>query len=215
MNKMLITMLNGLGCQSCGGTCGQKPMTGLRGICGFGAVANYDIIRIGGGNYTTNQILDKTIFANRDTNLYSNTSGKGKIVGVVKAGQPIGVVYSYLKPTDSSTDGRGWLMFTGSKYLQAYFVPDESVSATGLKDQGTLTVSEEVKAEQDAKLKQDSPMEYYIKKYGTKAVLIIGGIIVAVSLGKELIKDSVTRRSAPAPATALTGPSKRKTKTKK
>jgi hypothetical protein len=190
-------------------------MMGLRGICGFGAVANYDVIRIGGVNYSANQILDKTIIAKTDTKLYSNTSGKGSVVGVVKAGQPIGKVYSYLKPSNSSTDGRGWLMFDSSTYLKSYYVPDEAVSTTGLKDQGTLTLSEEVKAEQDAKLKQDSPMEYYIKKYGTKAVLIIGGIIVAVSLGKELIKDSVTRRPAPAPATALTGPSKRKTKTKK
>ncbi len=215
MEKMPITMLNGLGCASCGGTCGQKSMMGLRGLRGlrgFGAVADYDVIRIGGGSYSVNQIIGKTIFANKQTTLYSNPSGGGRVVGTIKAGQPIGVVFSYIKPTDKTSDGRAWLQFDNS-YLNSFFIPDENASSAGLKDQGTMTVSEEVKAEADAKLKEDSPMEYYIKKYGTKALLIVGGLIVAVSLGKELIHTS---RSKPEPAPALTGPPrKRKTKTKK
>jgi len=41
---MPITMLNGLGCQSCGGTCGQKQMSGFRGMRGLGVVDQPPVI---------------------------------------------------------------------------------------------------------------------------------------------------------------------------
>lgn len=185
LSGMPITMLNGLGCPDCGGTC--KPL---------GSVIDYDVIRIGGGNYTANQIVDKTIVANRETKLYSNASGKGTVVGVVKIGQPIGKVYSYLKPSNKSTDGRGWLMFESS-YNKAFYVPNENVANTGLKEQGTLTLTEEKKVEDDAKLKDESPMEYYIKKYALKGVLIIGAIIIVGGLVKESAGKLIDKKVKP------------------
>jgi hypothetical protein len=164
---------------------------------GFGAVSDYDIIKIGGNNYSANQIIDKTVTAKNATKVYSNTSGKGTVIRTVQAGQPIGRVYSYLKPTDSATDGRGWLMFDIYSGKFGY-VPDESVNTTDLKDQGVKTVSQEVKEEADQKMKDDSPTEYYLKKDGTKAVFIGGGIILAAVLGKEAIRALITKKATPA-----------------
>ena len=131
-------MLSGLGCASCGNTCGgARPL---------GDVVNYDIIKIGGKDYTTNQLLDKTVIAARDTKTYSNAKGINQ-VGLVKAGQPIGKVFSYIKASSPASDGRAWLMFETS-YNKYIYVPDESVSGTGLKEQGTKTVDQEVKEEE-------------------------------------------------------------------
>ncbi len=205
MNGMPITMLNGIGCAECGGTCGQKPLSGLQNdlaiaranrrnfFSGLGAVSDYDIIRVGGGNYTVNQVIDKTILANRQTKLYSSASLTSTTKGMVQAGKPIGKVYSYIKPSQSS-DGNSWLMFEDG-YLNFFFVPNENVSSEGLKDQGTLTVTQEKKAEEDAKLKDESPIEYYIKKYATKGILIIGGIIVAVALVKTTATGLINKKS--------------------
>ncbi len=177
----------GLGCPDCGGKC-------------LGAVNDYDIIRVGGGNYTANQIVDKTIRANKETKLYSNTSGKGTVVGTVKAGESIGKVYSYLR-ADQSGDGRSWLMFESSTYNKYYYVPNEAVSSTGLKEQGSLTIDAELKAEADAKLKEESPIEYYIKKYAIKVIIAVGVIV----LSKTLVVEGIKKIGSSKPTPALTG----------
>lgn len=189
MNGMPITMLNGLGCPDCGGTCGKKPVYGLRG---FGAVNDYDTIRIGGGTYTANQLIGKTILANKTTTLYNGASKKSSVYGTVKAGQPIGKVSTYLKASQSP-DGIAWLGFDGN-YPFYFFVPDENASSSGLKDQGTLTINEEKKAENDAKLKAESPVEYYVNKYGTKLILIGGSIFLVTMIAKTAVKGFIDKK---------------------
>jgi hypothetical protein len=208
----------GIGCADCGGACTEQNI-GIRGLLGFGAVSDYDKITVGGNTYTANQLLDKTVIAAKDTKVYSNASGKGTLVATIKAGQPIGKVYSYLKPDSKNTDGRGWLMFEGA-YNKPYYAPNEAVSSTGLKDQGTLTVTQELKKEEDAKLKDDSPFEYYLKKYGLTALLVVGGIVVVSGVAKEFIKGSFTKKESspepkPEPKPALSGPVRKPAKRKK
>jgi len=212
-------ILNGLGCPDCGGTCGQNSFSssnllrvGQKTLFGLGAAADYDLIRIGGGTYTANQLLDKSIRANRDTKLYKHTSLTAPIVGTVKAGEIIGKVYSYIKATEPGANGRSWLMF-GDSFETTFYVPNELVSNTGLQEQGTKTVTQEVKEEQDAQKKQDSPTEYYLSKYGTKALLIIGGIVVAATIGKQLVSSALSKKTAP--AAALSGITKKRRTRKK
>lgn len=178
MTTMPINLLNGFGCPSCGETC-------------LGAVTDYDQIAIGGKLYTVNQIIDKTVIASRETKAYSNNKGAGTVLTTIKAGQPIGKVYSYARPEQA--DGRSWLMFesTGGKF---YWVPNEAVAGTGLKEQGTKTVVEEVKEEQDKKEREDDPIGYYIKKFGFTAILIIGGIIIANGVAKESVKGIINKK---------------------
>lgn len=178
MNTMPINMLNGLGCDTCGGTC-------------LGAVTDYDQITIGGKVYTVNQIIGKTVTAGKETKVYSHNKGGGTVLATIKSGQPIGIVYSYARPEQA--DGRSWLMFE-SNTGKIYWVPNEAVAATGLKEQGTKTVVEEIKEEQDKKQREEDPISYYVKKFGIPAILIIGAIIIVNGAAKETVKGVISKK---------------------
>jgi len=196
--------LFGLGCE-CQDKAAQQKFEQINGLA---AVSDYDQIKISGKTYTVNQILDKNLFASVDTKLYKGDFKT--VVGTVKAGQPIGIVYSYLRPDQA--DGRSWLMFETS-YLKFFFVPNEVASGTGLKDQGTLTVSEEIKQEQLEQQKESDPVGYYLKKYGLPVLLIGGGIFLAATFGKAFITGKLSQpKSSPSPALAGTKKKRRRIK---
>lgn len=181
MNGMPITMLSGtFGCPECGGTCGGK----LHGAL------DYDIIKIGGKEYSANQIVDKQITANATTKLYKGTPGSG-VIGEVKAGQVIGKVYSYVKASQSQ-DGRSWLMFDTGKDF--FFVPNENASGNILKDQGALTLKDEIEKEKEEELLRTNPIEYYIKKYALKVLLIGGGIFIASQVANAAVRGFIDKK---------------------
>lgn len=82
MNKMPITMLNGLGCQSCGGTCGQKPVSSVNGMRGLGAYGK--IIA-----YNTEPQINNVPGIDRDGyfNCADWMSWHGKLVDAFKGGK--------------------------------------------------------------------------------------------------------------------------------
>jgi hypothetical protein len=196
-----IQMLNGLGCD-----CQNKPMA-----MGFGAVSDYDVIRIGGVDYSANQIVDKIITASKDVTVYRslyNDTGKFN----VKAGQPIGKVFSYLRADNAANPTGKIVLIFESAYNQDFYLKDDgAVSQSALKDQGTLNVKQETQLEQDAQKKEDDPVGYYLKKYGVPALLIIGGIVIVGGVAKTAVGAAISRRSAP----ALSGPKKRRSKKRK
>lgn len=188
---MPITMLSGLGC---GCQAQQKEhLRGLNKFRGMSGVNDYDIITIGGKQYTVNQILDKTVVASRDIKTYSRPGGTE--LGVVKAGQPIGKVFSYIRSTSAGTGGRPWLMFE-TTYNNYFYVPDDAVSGSGIKEQGGKTVEEEIQEEEDQKLKESSPMEYYFKKFAPKVLLGVVVVAGTIILVKEVSKGVVTKAIA-------------------
>jgi len=230
---MMITTLNGFGCAGnpdCPCNAEQKEVLasnyksrlygtgkpwlpvlgrpGLAGLRGLGDPANYDQIMIGGKTYSADQILDKTVVAARDTTLYRNTKATN-VYTIIKAGQPIGKVDSYLKASSPNTDGRAWLQFWSSSQGY-YYAPNEAVSGAGLKDQGTKTVKEEVKEIENQKLKDDNPTLYYAKKIALPAVLLVGAIVIGKAY---VVSRSRSSSSAPAAATTpLSGPPSRRKK---
>lgn len=172
MNAFALSGFSGLGCD-----------------CQLGSVLAYDQIKIGGKTYSVNQIIGKTITASVDTKLYSNPYGQGRVVGTVKAGQPIGIVYSYFRPEQA--DGRSWLMFDNG--TTSFYVPNEVASGTGLKDQGAITVADEIKKEQEEEARRNDPVGYYLKKYGLPVLLIGGGIYLAATYGKAFIQGKLSQ----------------------
>lgn len=160
----------------------------------LGAVSDYDVITVGGQQYSTNQILDKQLIAKAATPLYH--SDFKTPFRTVAAGQPIGVVYSYLKPSGST--GKSALMlydntqYTGTPY---YVLNEAQIDTQALQDQGTLTVSQEIQAEQDKLAQQNDPVGYYLKKFGLPALLIAGGVLLAATFGREFIKDKVLKKA--------------------
>jgi hypothetical protein len=160
---------------------------------GIGAVADSTIIVIGGVSYTANQVLDKTIIATKDVWLYPSLYREdGKFM--VKAGQTIGKTFSWLGPeSKSNPTGKVVLMFERGYNQYFWLKDDRAVSQVALKDQGTLTVKEQVKQEQEAAAKEDSPIAYYIKKYGLPVLLIGGGIYLAANYGKTILQAKLAK----------------------
>lgn len=185
--SMPITMLNGLaGRTTLGCACDAPPSV-------LGAVADYDIITIGGKQYSANQVVDKQIVASKDVTLYPSLFKEdGKFT--VKAGQTIGTVFSYLLPSaKSNPTGRVVLQFERG-YNQYYWLKDDrAVSTVALKDQGSLTLTDERKAEAEKLEKENDAVGYYLKKYGLPVLLIGGGIYLAATYGKAFITAKLSK----------------------
>lgn len=192
-------IMPGLGCPECGGTCGSKNIPIMRLSNGLGDVADYDQITVGGQRYSVNTIVDKTLYAGSDVKVYSKTATAPLTwttpAYVIKKGQAIGKVYSYLKPS-ADRGGKAALMFYPKSSLDSYYyvLDNDSIDTGTIKEQGGLTVAEEIKKEQEEKLRESDPLGYYIKKYGFPALGIIVGAIVLTSIGKEAIKGAISRK---------------------
>lgn len=119
--------------------------------------------------------------------VYRTPNDSAPSVAVVKKGQPVGVVYSYLGISPSYNrsvlywafiDGAGLWYY--SKQLGGYY----DVSA--LKQQGVLTVEQQLEEEKD----KDLPWyESLIKKYG--------GYVLVTVLGAAVIKGVLSRPKSP------------------
>lgn len=174
----------------------------------LGAVT--DVIKIGGKTYSVDALLDKVLVASGPVAIYSG-SDFTKPIYIVKAGQSIGRIYSYIKPS-AANGGRAMLSFDSptekwpNGVPKSYYAGADNIDTTVLKDQGVLNLQEQVAKEAEEKLKNDSPMEYYIKKYAGKVLLTAGVIWGVVELGKVFIAKKTTP--------AMAGPGK-KTKRKK
>ena len=164
-------------------------------IQSLGAVANYDVLIIGGQRYTANQILDKKLIATVPTKIFR--ADLVTVIRTVPAGQVIGQVFSYLKP--SSTRAKGALMlYDNSAYTGTpYYVLDETpVDTAFLKDQGTMTVTEEIKAEALKAEKDNDPISYYFKKLAIPVLIGGAGVSLVATYGKEFIKDKLLKKAA-------------------
>lgn len=155
----------------------------------LGAVADYDVIVIAGKTYSANQVLDKQLVAARDVKLYRGNDFNTPF-STVKAGQPIGKVYSYIKATQSTgVRAGGPLLEFLDNAGRAYYVKDDNAISTAiLKDQGALTYKDELEKEKEELQKENDPFTYYAKKILLPGVLLVGGIYLAVQFGKEYIK---------------------------
>lgn len=177
-----ITMLNGVTGNALGCAC-SAPL---------GAVIDYDVIIIGGKQYSANQIVDSNFVASKPIKLYRGTDFNTPFA-TIPAGQVIGKVDSYIKATQSTgiRAGGPLISFLDSSGKSYYIKDDNAVSQAALKDQGTLTVAEEVKIEQEKADKENDPVTYYVKKLGMP-VLIGGGIIYLVAtFGKQYLASKL------------------------
>lgn len=158
----------------------------------LGAVADYDIIMIGGEKYSASELYAKapTLFAEKsDVRVYSNPSEAG-FKYITKKGNPIGKYTSYLLPKAGRPDAWVELQTGPSTYV---YVRNEALSSGDLKEQGVATVEQQVKEEQDRLAREADPVGYYLKKFGLPALLIGGGIYLAATYGKELIKGKILK----------------------
>lgn len=170
----------GLGC-AC-----QKSMMG------FGAVSDYDLITIGGKQYSAGELQAKspTIIAQKDTTVYSSAFDNSVAKYVTKAGNPLGKYYSYLKPATNRK--QAWLMLqTGpDKFV---FLQNEAVGSNAIANQNVQTAQDQIAQEAADKEKESDPYSYYFKKLVVPVLGTAAVIYVAVQLGKTFITAKVAK----------------------
>lgn len=137
--------------------------------------------------YALGDLIGLTMFAKNTVDVYTNKPVKYNLdpVGTVAAGNPIGVVYSYV--TDD--DGSILLMFQGSNSNYANTLGSYFVELTGnvfdvssLKSQGLLSIDEKAALAAAAAAKANMTIGDYITKYVGWALLAYAGVHILTAL---------------------------------
>lgn len=144
-----------------------------------------------GDVYNAANIVDKTLIAKKNVPVYEYPGDSKKPVGYIAAGDPVGVVYSYL-PADPLDDRKTlwWMFHPATNYSKYFYAPhyEGLYDVNALKQQGVLSTEEELEEKELA----DLPWyERLIRKYGTQ--LAIGAGVVL--LGSSAIKGYFSQKS--------------------
>lgn len=96
--------------------------------------------------FNASDIVDKTLIAKIPLNAYTRPSTSSKVYATYKAGQTVGVVYSWIE----SGSNLYWMFYNGKKV--PYYVPhaEGKFSISSLKDQGVKTTAQKTKEAEEA-----------------------------------------------------------------
>lgn len=175
----------------------MEMITGLRGLNkkSLGTTVydpkGFDIITVGGKQYTADQLLDKQLIASGSVNLYK--SDLKTVIRTVKSGQVIGFIYSYRKASQTPNGHVVLMVYDNAGYngTPYYVIDDAAISTSALKSQGTLTVSQQQDAYQAQQDAEANPVTSFLKNYGLKIGLSIAAVYAAVQLGKAVIEKKL------------------------
>jgi hypothetical protein len=128
--------------------------------------------------FSVDQIVGKTLIANRNTSVYDAPYDSANVIATITAGNPVGVVYSYLEPDPA--DGRTQLFWmfqdaSGGYYYVPHAVGQFNISS--LVQQGVLT-------DQQIAQSQEPEWQQLLQQY---LPWIIGGAVI-IALGSAAIK---------------------------
>lgn len=122
-------------------------------------------------------IIGKTLIARTQVSVYKRPDSATKPIGYVVAGNPVGVVYSWVGP-DRAADGiKIWWIYTDSPH-GTYYSPHEPgiYDVNALRQQGVLSTKEKIDQEADKNLPW---YERLIKQYG---IWVVGGVVAAAAV---------------------------------
>lgn len=125
------------------------------------------------GLYSLSQLVDKTFFGVKDIECKRIATDSAPIWYIVKKGQPLGKLYSWVNP-NAQRDSI-WLMFNDA-YGKPFYVKMETgkFSLSKLIQQGAISVKEQIELE---KQKEEEPKDGFDK---TKEIINIGLTGVAI-----------------------------------
>lgn len=108
-------------------------------------------------------MMNKTLFANKDIEVYRLALDNAKSYGIIKAGQPIGTVYSFLSAQPPDRAGLWWMFYDDQN--RAYYIPHQEgvFNTEALKQQGVVTETEKREAEAKANETITDKVEKYAK----------------------------------------------------
>jgi len=146
--------------------------------------------------YDPGTILDKTLVAAKDVKVYHSAPNKyfpnPKPFGVVKAGQPVGIVYSWLSPDPAQNlSSVWWLFWPVTPYSDGYYYAkheEDDFDLSALRQQGVISVAEQI--EEEKKKEEDENKEWWEKLFdkAIPLVLTLGITVTAINIaGKVLI----------------------------
>jgi hypothetical protein len=106
--------------------------------------------------YDAAQLLDKTLIAAQEVSIFDGVPRAGYMptkIGVVKVGNPVGIVYSYINADLAENRDNLWWMFNGSAdWKKPYYAPHAGglYDVSALREQGVLSLTEQAQKEADA-----------------------------------------------------------------
>lgn len=125
--------------------------------------------------YSADEFINKTLIAQQKVPVYRDATDIAKPVYYVDAGQPVGIVYSWLSPMAGRS--QLWWMFEKS-YLDFYYTPHVPARFNwpALKEQGVLSTEEKIEEEK----KKDRPWyENLILNYGP---WVLGALLAGAAI---------------------------------
>jgi hypothetical protein len=139
--------------------------------------------------YDVSQLVGKTLFAEIDVPVYNSVPDKYGVpakAGTVKAGAPVGVVYSWVDANPAENRPTLWWVFENQG--RYYYAPHAKgmYDLEKLRDQGVLTDEEleQLKAQQN-------------KEWWEKALKIALPSIAVIVLGSVALKGLINRVQLP------------------
>jgi hypothetical protein len=124
--------------------------------------------------FYADDIIGHTLYANKPIPVYHDPYDSSVPYRTIPAGGYVGQVINFLQPSSYRTDFY-WVINSagyGQDYVR-HHVGDYSIDA--LENAGVDTVQQQQQAAADQALKDASPIEYYLKKYGIWVVIAIVG----------------------------------------
>ncbi len=142
--------------------------------------------------YSMNQIVDKTLYAKSDMYVYGHAENGTPPIYGVKAGDPIGVVYSWLdaNPTYGRT-GIWFMFYPPGGTLKYYYAPYVQgwYNVSALQEQGALT---EVEIIAEQKEKEEAANKTWYEVLADKLIPVITWVALgaaAIHILPELLKS--------------------------
>jgi hypothetical protein len=125
----------------------------------------------GGELYNASQLIGKTLVAQVDVPVFNALPDRGgKQIGIIKAGSPVGWVYSWVLAKDSTV----WWQYKDAKGQIYYTLQGVGLySVSALREQGVLSVPEQIEV---AKQKDK---DLNAQWYENKAIPPLGGAVAA------------------------------------
>jgi hypothetical protein len=140
--------------------------------------------------YSASQLIGKTIILNKDVNYYdvydiNNFGDNAKPIGIMKKGQQF-IIDSFLAPTDGYTNSYGityekriypyFTFYNGANYDAIAVVADGRFSLSALKEQGALTIKEEIRQKELSDM--GAVGKFFAETFGNLSVPIKTGLII-------------------------------------
>ena len=106
--------------------------------------------------YDVRDVVDKTLTAKIDIPVcdsYPTTGYTPKQIGIVRAGFPAGIVFSWINADPG--EGRStlwWMFYPATTYGDYYFIPHNKgwFDVANLREQGVITIEEEREQEEES-----------------------------------------------------------------